>query len=62
MQEVQYGAWVEENPECVALVVESDVIRNVQLCWVSFRGCCCSQILPLLNHTGVGLIGVIPCL
>ena len=39
MQEVHYGAWVEENPECAALVVESDIIRNVQLCWVSFRGC-----------------------
>ena len=39
MQEVHYGAWVEENPEYVALVVESDIIRNVQLCWVSFRGC-----------------------
>ena len=34
MTPVTYGSWAEQNPECLALVHESQTLRTVQLCWV----------------------------
>ena len=52
MLEQEYGQWSEANPECVALIVESDVIRTFQLCWAML--CLCQAGFMMLQYPRIG--------
>ena len=52
MLEQEYGQWSEANPECVALIVESDVIRTFQLCWAML--CLCQAGFMMLQNPRIG--------